>query len=211
MTSENNSQQPPAWLRPHGPGWTAGAPERLHDNPWFAVDYYDAVAPTGAPARYYVHDQKAVATGCLPLYDDGTVVLVGQWRFPFGTYSWEMPEGGVPPPEEPLDGCKRELAEEAGLKASDWREVVRLQLSNSSSNEFAICYLATGLSPASADTVDHTEDLAIVRVPFREVLAAIADGHIQDAMTVATVLRVHHMAVTGALDPALAKVMLSWP
>ncbi len=209
MSSENGSQLPFAWLEPRGPKWTAGAPKRVHDNPWFAVDDFDAVAPTGSPARYFLHDHKAVATGCLPLYPDGTVVLVGQWRFPFGTYSWEMPEGGALPPEHPLDGCQRELAEETGLQASEWREVVRLQLSNSSSNEFAVCYLATGLSPVRADTEDHTEDLAIVRVPFAEVLAAIAQGHIQDAMTVATALRVHHMAVTGALDPLLAEAVLS--
>jgi 8-oxo-dGTP pyrophosphatase MutT (NUDIX family) len=209
MTSENSSQLPSAWLAPQGPPWRAGAPARLHDNPWFAVDYYDAVAPTGSPAGYYVHDQKAVATGCLPLHDDGTVVLVGQWRFPFGSYSWEMPEGGTFPPEMPLEGCKRELAEEAGLQAAEWREVVRLQLSNSSSNEIALCYLATGLSPAQVISEDDTEDLAVVRVPFREALAAAAQGHIQDAMTVATLLRVHHMAVTGELDPLFAQAVLS--
>jgi len=209
MTSENNSQLPFSWLAPEGPKWSAGEAERVHDNPWFAVDRYDAIAPTGAPALYYVHDQKAVATGCLPLYDDGSVVLVGQWRFPFGAYSWEMPEGGAAPPELPLEGCKRELAEEAGLEAEAWREVVRLQLSNASSNEIAICYLATRLSPARPASGDHTEDLAIVRVPFREALAAAAKGHIQDAMTVATLLRVHHMAATGELDPQLAQAVLS--
>jgi len=208
MSSENSSQRPPDWLRSHGPQWTTKPPERVHDNPWLAVDYYDAVAPTRSPAAYYVIDKKAVATGCLPLFDDGTVVLVGQWRFPFGTYSWEMPEGGCLPPEPPLDGCKRELAEEAGLKAEHWREIVWLQLSNSSSNEYAVCYLATGLSPTGATSDDHTEDLAIARVPFREALAAAISGHIQDAMTVATLLRVHHMATNGELDPALAQAVL---
>jgi 8-oxo-dGTP pyrophosphatase MutT (NUDIX family) len=208
MTSENGSQLPFGWLSSQRPNWSAGAANRLHDNPWFAVDGYDAVAPTGAPARYYVHHQKAVATGCLPLHDDGTVVLVGQWRFPFGAYSWEMPEGGSLPPELPLEGCKRELAEEAGLQAAEWREVVRLQLSNSSSNEIALCYLATGLSPAQAVSDDPTEDLAVVRVPFWEALAAAVQGHIQDAMTVATLLRVHHMAVTGELVPPLAQAVL---
>jgi 8-oxo-dGTP pyrophosphatase MutT (NUDIX family) len=208
MASETTSPPPYAWLAPHGPKWTAGVPERVHDNPWFAVDHYAAVAPTGSPAHYYVHDQKAVATGCLPLHDDGTVTLVGQWRFPFGAYSWEMPEGGAPPPEDPLDGCRRELAEEAGLQASTWREVLRLQLSNASSNEVAVCYLATGLSTVRADSADPTEDLALARVPFGEALDAAVRGLIQDSLTVATLLRVHHMAVTGALDPLLARAVL---
>ena len=208
MISENGSQLPYPWLAPKGPRWKAGAPTRLHDNPWFAVDFYEAIAPTGVHAKYYVHQQKTVAVGCLPLHDDGTVMLVGQWRFPFGTYSWEMPEGGSPPPEVPLEGCKRELAEETRLKAAEWREVLRMQLTNASTDEVAICYLATGLSPTEEHAADDTEDLALVRVPFREALDATVQGHIQDSMTVATLLRVHHMAVTGALDPALAQAVL---
>jgi 8-oxo-dGTP pyrophosphatase MutT (NUDIX family) len=177
------------------------------DNPWFAVDHYDAVAPTGTPADYYVQSFKAHATGVLPLHDDGTVTLVGQWRFPFGAYSWEIPEGGAPKSETPLDGAKRELREEAGLEAANWRHVLTLQLSNASSDERAFGYLATGLS-AIARAPDDTEDLALVRVGFRQALLAAADGHIQDSITVAMLLRVHHMAYEGELDPSLATAIL---
>ncbi len=200
--------EPPAWLRPHGPAWRAGGPTRVHDNPWFAVDRYEAIAPTGAPATYYLHDQKTWATGVVPLHEDGTVTLVGQWRFPFGTYSWELPEGGAPMSEPPLDGARRELAEEAQLQASDWREILVMHLSNSVNNEVAYCYLATGLSPRADHVPDDTENLAVVRAPFRAVLEAVVGGHIQDAITVAAVLRVHHMAVIGDLDPALARSVL---
>ena len=207
MGSENKSQQPD-WLKPRGARWQAAAPTRLHDNPWFAVDHYEAVAPTGAPADYYVHDQKAWATGVVPLHEDGTVTLVGQWRFPFGSYWLEIPEGGAPKNEHPLDGAKRELAEGAHLQAAQWRDILRLQLSNASSNEVAYCYLATGLSPCTDHAADATEDLAVVRVTFAEALEAAASGQIQDAMTVASLLRVHHMAIKGDLDPALAQRVL---
>ncbi len=207
MISENGSQRPD-WLKPHGPKWQAGEPARIHDNPWFAIDRYDAIAPTGTPATYYLHDQKAWATGIVPLHEDGTVTLVGQWRFPFGTYSWELPEGGAPKTEHPLDGAKRELAEEASLQAAEWREILIMHLSNSVNNEVAYCYLATGLSPRSDHSPDDTENLAIVRVPFREALDAVAAGQIQDAITVAALLRVYHMAVNGDLDPSLAQLVL---
>lgn len=180
----------------------------MHDNPWFAVDRYDATAPTGAKATYYVHDQKPWAAGVVPLHPDGTVTLVGQWRFPFGTYSWEVPEGGVPKDEDILGGIKRELAEEAGLKAEHWREVLRLQLSNASSNEFAYGFIAWDLSPTDTHSPDATEALAVARPPFREALAAATADLITDAITVALLLRVHHMAVEGELDPALAKAVL---
>ena len=195
------------WLKARGEPWTAGPPKRLLDNPWFAVDHFAAVAPTGAPADYYVQNFKANAAGVLPLHDDGTVTLVGQWRFPFGTYSWEIPEGGAPKSETPLDGAKRELREEAGLEAATWRHVLTMQLSNASSDERAFCYLATDLA-AIARAPDETEDLAIVRVPYREALAAVAAGDIQDSMTVAMLLRVHHMAYEGEIDPVISQAIL---
>lgn len=195
---------PPAWLCPHGHAWSqATGPERMHDNPWFAVDAYDAVAPTGAPARYFVQRYKNLATGVLPLHEDGTVTLVGQWRFPFADFQWEIPEGGAPLHEVPLEGCKRELREEAGLEATDWRVVLTMQLSNSTSDELAMGWLATGLTPC-ATAPEVTEELTIARVPFAEALEAAVAGRLQDAITVAMLLRLHHMAVTGALEPGLA-------
>lgn len=200
---------PPAWLRPHGRPWSVAAgPERVHDNPWFAVDEYAATAPTGAPARYYVQRYKNVATGVIPLHEDGTITLVGQWRFPLADYQWEIPEGGAPLAEDPLEGCRRELREEAGLQAADWRLILRLQLSNSTSDEIALGWLATGLSRCE-EAPEATEELATVRAPFREALHAAVTGAVQDAITVAMLLRLHHMAVTGELEPDLASRLLA--
>ena len=198
----------PGWLRAHGRGWTAGPPRRLHDNPYFAVDAYDAVAPTGRAAAYWVHHQKNLAVGVIPLFPNGDIMLVGQWRFPFGTYSWELPEGGVPPGETALDGARRELREEVGLEARDWQPILRMQLSNSSSDEVCEVFLATGLVEVPTDP-DPTEMLTSARVPFHEALAAAVEGRILDSITVAALLRLHHMSVTGALSPDLASALLA--
>ena len=198
----------PAWLRPHGQPWRAlSAPERTHANPWFAVEESRAEAPTGVEARYYVQRYANLATGVVPLHDDGTVTLVGQWRFPLGRFNWEIPEGGAPHGEPPLEGCRRELREEAGLQAAHWREILVMELSNASSDELAHVYLATGLTPCPA-APEPTEELAVVRAPFTEALHAAVTGRVQDAITVAALLRVHHMAVTGELEPALARAVL---
>jgi 8-oxo-dGTP pyrophosphatase MutT (NUDIX family) len=197
----------PDWMKPHGRPWRVVSRAVVHDNPWIRLEAYRAEAPTGVETDYFMAAFKNVAVGVVALFDDGTLSLVGQWRFPFGRYSWELPEGGVPEGETPLDGAKRELREEAGLEAADWRHILALQSSNASTNEVCHCYLATGLSQVALDP-DPTEALALVRVPFQEALAAAVEGRIADAMTVASLLRIHHMAVSGALPEALAAAVL---
>lgn len=200
---------PPPWLTAHGAPWKRLNEKVVFDNPWIRVTEHDAVAPTGRPAHYGVVGFKNLAIAILPLHDDGTVVLVGQNRFPLADYSWELPEGGGPLGVDPLESARRELAEETGLQAAEWREVLRAQLSNSVTDERAYGYVALGLSEAAdRHHQDDTEDLALVRVPFREALDAALAGHLQDMLTVAMLLRGYHMAREGSLPGALSRAML---
>jgi 8-oxo-dGTP pyrophosphatase MutT (NUDIX family) len=199
----------PVWLRPHGSPWTPGTERLAFESGWIMVTEQTAVAPTGKPSPYGVVRFKNLAVAVLPIHDDGTVTLVGQHRFPLGDYSWELPEGGSPLGEDPLDGAKRELAEETGLMAAEWREVMRTQLSNSVTDERMIGYLALGLSPAgAAHDADETEAIALARVPFREALEAATGGYLPDMLTVAMLLRGYHMAKEGSLPGAIARAML---
>lgn len=201
--------QKPGWLKPHGLPWKRG-PERLvYENPWIRVSHHEPTAPTGRPAQYGLVSFKNLAIAVLPLHDDGTVTLVGQHRFPFADYSWELPEGGAPHGEDPLGGARRELAEETGLQAAEWRKVLQVQLSNSVTDERAVGYLALGLSEsAGGHQADDTEEIVLARVPFREALDAALAGQMEDVLTVAMLLRVYHMAREGSLSDALTRVML---
>jgi 8-oxo-dGTP pyrophosphatase MutT (NUDIX family) len=201
--------QKPGWLRSHGRPWTGAAERLVYENPWIRVTEHDAVAPTGKPALYGVVRFKNLAIAILPLHEDGTVVLVGQNRFALSGYSWEIPEGGGPLDVDPLASAKRELAEETGLQAVEWREVLRAQLSNSVTDERAVGFIALGLSPATdGATADDTEEIALARVPFREALDAAMAGELQDVLTVAMLLRAYHMAREGAFPRDLARAML---
>ncbi len=201
--------QKPAWLRPHGVPWKRGAERVVYENPWIRVSHHEAVAPTGRPAQYGLVSFKNLAIAVLPLHDDGTVTLVGQNRFALADYSWELPEGGSPHGEDPLEGAKRELAEETGLQAAEWRKVLQAQLSNSVTDERAMGFIAFGLSPCEEGwACDDTEAITLVRAPFREALAAALAGHIEDVLTVAMLLRAYHMAQEGELPDALTRAML---
>ena len=188
-------------------GWKSLRHEVVFQNPWIRIESHDVVAPTGRECHYGLVRFNNRAVGVLPLYDDGTVALVGQARFALGTFSWEMPEGGVPEGEDPLDGAKRELREETGLTAANWQEILRFDMSNSVTDEIAVLYLATGLSAGESEP-DETENLFAARVPFSQLLKAVIMGQVRDGLTVASVLRVHHMAVSGELPSPLREAVL---
>lgn len=197
----------PDWMAAEGPKWRRLASREVYENPWIKVTEFDALAPTGKSALYGVIHFKSHAIGILPIHDDGTVTLVGQYRFFSDSYSWELPEGGSALDADPLEGAKRELAEEANMAAREWRQVLTYDLSNSVTDERGYGYIATGLYPTEG-TPDDTEVIRLARVPFREALDVALAGHMTDMITVALLLRAYHMAREGELAPALTQAML---
>jgi 8-oxo-dGDP phosphatase len=166
--------------------WTRHSRRVAYENAWVTVWHDEVSRPDGSPGTYGVIHFANLAAGVLAIDDDDRVPLVGQHRYSLDAYSWEIPEGGVPDGETALDGAKRELLEETGVEAEDWRELVRIHLSNSVSDELAVLYLATGLHRGEANP-DATEDLQIDWLPFDEVFAMTQDGRITDAMSVVAI------------------------
>ena len=160
-----------------------------YDNPWITVWHDEVDRPDGSPGIYGVVHFANLAAGVVAIDDQDRTVLVGQHRYTLDTYSWEIPEGGVPDGESALVGAQRELREETGLEAASWRELVRVDLSNSISDERAVLFLATGLTHGEASP-DPTEALGIRWVPFDEALEMTLDGRITDAMSVIAIQRV---------------------
>jgi 8-oxo-dGTP pyrophosphatase MutT (NUDIX family) len=125
----------------------------------------------------------------LPLDKENNTWLVGQFRFPLKKYSWEIPEGGCPEGESLVEGAARELEEETGLRAERYTPIVEMHLSNSVSDEYAVVYLAEGLSQHIA-TPEDTEQLAIKKLSFEEAYQMVEKGIITDSMSVAAILKV---------------------
>lgn len=176
--------QPPV---PNGP-WERRSRRVAYENAWVTIWHDEVVRPDGEPGIYGVVHFANLAAGVLVLDDADRVLLVGQHRYTLNAMSWEIPEGGVPDGEAPLEGAQRELLEETGVVAAEWRELARLHLSNSVSDELAVLFVATGLTHGTA-TPDGTEELEVRWLPFEEVLAMTLDGRITDAMTVVAIER----------------------
>ena len=183
--------------------WVTTSHRTAYENPWITVHHNDVLDPTGRPGVYGVVRPKNLALGVLPIHDDGTTVLVGQFRYAFGAYSWEMPEGGGDVEVDPLVSIARELREETGVSASEWLPVCTIRLSNSISDELAHCWVAWGLTEGPSEP-ESTEELAVWRVPFSQLVAMVWGGEITDSMTVVTVAKVEAMRLRGELPAPLA-------
>lgn len=186
--------------------WTTRGSKLHYDNRWIRVVEHDVLDPGGKPGIYGTVHFKNLAIGIVPIDTDGSTYLVGQFRYPFKKYSWEIPEGGGPRAAAPLDSAKRELVEETGLSAQGWAEVLRMDLSNSVSDEEAICFLAWDLTQGTARPED-TEQLQIKRLPFADALAMAWRGEITDSMSVAALLKIELMARRSELPAAVARLI----
>jgi 8-oxo-dGTP pyrophosphatase MutT (NUDIX family) len=172
--------------------WTILAEKQVYDNKWIGLTEYEVINPNGGKGIYGKIHFKNLAIGVLVLDGERNTWLVGQYRFPLGEYSWEIPEGGGDPSEEPLESAKRELREETGLVAKDWEPLLEMHLSNSVSDEKAIIFLARGLEQHEA-MPEETEQLLVRRLPFEEAYRMVEKGLITDAMSVAAILKVKLM------------------
>lgn len=126
------------------------------------------------------HNGSAVI---IPVHDDGTVVLVRQYRHPAVRYLLEAPAGTLADRERPEVGAARELEEELGLVAGRLDKLSEFFVSPGFCEEKMWVYLATELTK-STQHLDDDEILDVVRLPMTEALEMITSGEIQDAKTI---------------------------
>jgi ADP-ribose pyrophosphatase len=168
--------------------WKKLNSEVVYDNPWIRVFHENVINPNGGQSIYGRIHFKNVAIGILPIDDEGNTWLVGQSRYPLGTYTWEIPEGGAPIGEDPLKAAMRELAEEVNLQAEHWQLIQEADLSNSATDERMMIYLATGLSRCKGKP-DDSERLVVKKVPLETFLNMVDTGEIRDSLSVFAALR----------------------
>ena len=169
--------------------WKKLSSRTVWENDWMRVLEDEVINPGGGKNLYgHVHF-KNLAVAIVPLDDDDNVWLVGQQRYTLGAWSWELPMGGAPKGEAPLEAAQRELREETGLSATTWTKIMRLHTSNSITDELGIVYLAQNLSEGETE-FEETEDLQIRKLSLGEAVQMVKDGEITDAISAAALLRV---------------------
>ena len=171
----------------HNP-WVIQSERLVYNNPWIQLTEFGVLNPSGREGIYGKVHFKNIAVGVVVLDEEMHTWLVGQYRFPLQQYSWEIPEGGAPLGTDTLLAAQRELKEETGFTAANWQQLLTMHLSNSVSDELAVVYLATELTPGASQP-EETELLQLKRVPLQTAFDWVTNGNITDAISVAALLK----------------------
>lgn len=168
--------------------WPVRETRTVYENRWIRVVEDQVVRPDGGEGIYGVVEMVHPAVFVVAVTDADEVLLVTVDRHTVGT-TVEVPAGGSDG-EDPLLAAQRELAEETGYEASEWREIGRMTALNGVARAPEHVFLATGLSrPGETDAsheTRHEEGISAVRaVPWPEVLRMVRAGEIDDGESVA--------------------------
>ncbi len=163
--------------------------ETLYVGKIFALRADEVRMPGGHSARREVVEHYG-AIAILAMDDDGRIVMVYQYRHPVGRRLWELPAGLLDMDgEAPQLTAARELEEEAGLRARDWRVLVDLVSSPGFSDESVRVYLATGLSDVGRpDAHDEEADLTVRWFSLDDAVRKVLGGEIVNTIAVAGIL-----------------------
>jgi ADP-ribose pyrophosphatase len=155
---------------------------RIFEGRVVTLDIDTVTLPNGATVDLeMVHHPGAAAV--VPLREDGTVILIRQYRHAAGGYIYEMPAGKLHAGEDPKVCAARELEEEIGYRAASLELLASILTTPGFTDEVIYIYKGTGLSLAKQN-LDHDEVIEIVELPLEKALAQIVDGTIRDAKTI---------------------------
>lgn len=143
--------------------------------------------PDGGEATREVVDHPG-GVCILALDGENRALLVSQYRYPYGKVLREVPAGKLEYGEDPTEAAIRELKEETGATAGDFRPLGELYPSPGYCGEIIRMYLARDLTFGETH-LDEDEFLNLERIPFGELVEQVLSGEIKDAKTIAVVLK----------------------
>lgn len=162
--------------------------ERIYDSSWVGLRR-DVVRRDDGPERDYHVVEITDAVAIVPVRTDGSIVLVGQYRYPHGRTHWEIPAGRLHAGESALDGAVRELREETGQAAAAFEPLHGFFPVNGISAHWAHLFVARGCASVGDLLLDDLE-LLVVRVFTQAEVEELLDaGRFADGFTALALLQ----------------------
>jgi ADP-ribose pyrophosphatase len=161
----------------------------VYDGKVFKVVSDKVKEPSGIAAQRDIVRQSGsvVVLAIDETADEPRVLLERQYRYAAEAYLWELPAGRIDPGENALAGAKRELIEETGYRAKQWKRAVFFYASPGFLDETMAIYLARGLTSGEA-TPEEDEAIECQLIPFSKVIDMVFKGTIRDGKTISGVL-----------------------
>jgi ADP-ribose pyrophosphatase len=163
--------------------WRTLGRDYLYRNPWCAFRVDEVEVPGGAQIEYGVLESGGFAA-VVPVTGGGDVVLVRQWRQPLGSFTLELPSGGVDAGEKPERAARRELFEETGYRAEGLEHLVSVHTSTGRSTEVCHLFKCAAVRDERGPRPEPTEFIRVVELPLGKAFQMVSEGGITDAATV---------------------------
>lgn len=158
----------------------------IYRNPWVWVEAHEIVHPTGAPGEHVLIVTPPAAA--VLVVDGDDFILARQPRFGARASFLEIVKGGADPEEGPLECAQRELREELGIVAQHWRSLGRTWEIPSLVDKPVELFAAAGIRHVR-DAQEAVEQVTLVRMRIDAAYRAAREGEIDDAVTLAALLR----------------------
>jgi 8-oxo-dGTP pyrophosphatase MutT (NUDIX family) len=179
--------------------WITLGTRLVYENPWLRLREDRVIRPDGKEGIYGVVEMLP-SVGIVAVSSDGKVALVEQWRYVHEKSSIEIPTGGSEKGDpDVLGAARRELREETGLSAQEWRALGSIDNSNGATIDVAHLFFATRLSAGEPEQDEH-EILKLLWLDFPKVVDMVLDGEITESVTVAAILQVELLRQRGEIS-----------
>lgn len=175
--------------------WKTLSSKLLYKNKFVTLHKKQVIQPDGRKGEYPIIKRRP-AVVVVPLEKDGITYLVRQFRYTLGKVTLEFPAGYIEDKESPLTAAKRELAEEVGLSAKNWKKMGEMYITGSIFNAKHIYYLATDLTKTLSNP-EPTEEITIEKYPFREVENMVFEEKFDISSSVVAILLADRLIKKG--------------
>lgn len=169
--------------------WTVHSERPVYENPWLQVHLADVELPNGRHLDHYLIRQRPVVVVAM-LDNEDRVLMLWRHRFIPDAWGWELPAGVVDTDDELTAHAAREAEEETGWRPLDLRPLLTARPGGGLSDAIHHVYW-TDQAKHIGDPEDDFESTKIEWVPLHDVPALVDRGEIQEASTVAALLRLH--------------------